>query len=369
MRVAVVGQIPPPIHGQALMLEALVRADLRHAEILHVRTTFSTDIRDVGRVGVGKVLHVLPVLARIIHARLRGATVLYFPPSGPARLAFWRDAALLIGARWLFPRTVFHFHAAGLSELAERLSALERLLLQLAFAGPDLAILTSARNPRDDLLVRAIRTAVVPCGIEDVAPRFARLPRGPAPVLLFVGVLQESKGVRVLLEAAKLLAERGRELEVVCVGQWKSEAFRRAMEELVAGSALAQRVRFPGVLAGETKWVEYAGADIFCFPSFYEAESFGLVVLEAMSFSLPVVASRWRGLPDLVQEGETGFLVPTRDTFALADRIALLLDDPVLRARLGAAGRARFLERFTLGHHLRALDRLFEQLASEEAQP
>jgi glycosyltransferase involved in cell wall biosynthesis len=323
-------------------------------------------MRDMGRFRLAKILSVLPTVWRIAHARAQGATVLYYPPSGPGRMAFWRDAALLLATRWLFPRTVLHFHAAGLSNLASRLTSPERLALRLAFAHPDLAILTSALNPRDDLLVQARRTAVVPCGIEDAAPRFDRPPRGSAPVLLFVGVLQESKGVRVLLDAAKLLVNRGHQLEVVCVGEWKSEAYRRATEQLVASLGLSERVRFTGVLAGDAKWTEYARADVFCAPSFFEAESFGLVLLEAMSFSLPVVATRWRGMPDVVLDGETGFLVPIQDARALADRIALLLADPALRAKLGAAGRARFLARFTLDEHLSRLDRLFAELATEE---
>jgi glycosyltransferase involved in cell wall biosynthesis len=141
------------------------------------------------------------------------------------------------------------------------------------------------------------------------------------------------------------------------------------MEDLVARAELRRRVRFRGVLVGDAKWAEYARADIFCFPSFFEAESFGLAVLEAMSFSLPVVATRWRGLPDIVEDGASGYLVPIRDPVALADRLARLLDAPTLRAQFGQAGRNRFLRNFTLSQHLSAVDQLFEQLARGDEPP
>jgi glycosyltransferase involved in cell wall biosynthesis len=102
------------------------------------------------------------------------------------------------------------------------------------------------------------------------------------------------------------------------------------------------------VLSGDAKFETFSRSDIFCFPSHYDAETFGLVLLEAMSFGLPVVATRWRGISSIVREGQTGFLTPIKDSVALADKLEALLLDPELRRSMGAKGREVFERDFTL---------------------
>ena len=99
-------------------------------------------------------------------------------------------------------------------------------------------------------------------------------------------------------------------------------------------------------------WVEslsevYAAMDVFCFPS--DNEGFGLVAVEAMFMGLPVVRTDIAGGEDMIVEGENGFLVPAGDLDALTDRVARLLSDPALAARMGAAGQRIAHERFTAG--------------------
>jgi glycosyltransferase involved in cell wall biosynthesis len=103
-----------------------------------------------------------------------------------------------------------------------------------------------------------------------------------------------------------------------------------------------------GPLTGDDKWRNFARADVFCLPTYYEREGMPLVVLEAMQFSLPVVATRWRGIPSMVRDGRTGFLVPVHDSVATADRLEQLVRNPDLRRTLGAAARAEFERNFTL---------------------
>ena len=89
----------------------------------------------------------------------------------------------------------------------------------------------------------------------------------------------------------------------------------------------------------------YQDTDVFVFPSLYD--SFGIVLLEAMAFSLPVIATIQGGIPDVVEDGETGYLVPKRDVQALADKMELLANDEVLRNKMGANGRHRFESNYT----------------------
>jgi N-acetylglucosaminyldiphosphoundecaprenol N-acetyl-beta-D-mannosaminyltransferase len=123
--------------------------------------------------------------------------------------------------------------------------------------------------------------------------------------------------------------------------------FGKVIDDAISAHGLDGRVTLTGVLVGEAKRRIFHDADIFCFPTFFASETFGLVVAEAMSCGLPVVATNWRGLRSVVDDGKDGFLVPPRDAAALAERIAVLLLDAPLRERMGAAGRRKYEAMFT----------------------
>lgn len=171
----------------------------------------------------------------------------------------------------------------------------------------------------------------------------------PAPVpgfepaagdLLFVGRLRIRKGVEVALEAIATLAREGRRVRLLVAGDGEHrDRLEARAGELGLG---ADRVRFLGrVSAGQVRWL-LERTEALVVPSIYEGMP--LVVLEAMSAALPVVASRVSGIPEVVVDGETGWLVPPEDPPALAAALAALLDDSAERTRRGAAGRARCAE-------------------------
>ena len=122
-----------------------------------------------------------------------------------------------------------------------------------------------------------------------------------------------------------------------------------ALRETAAEAGVANRVRFTGAVDDATLLAAYAAADAFVLPSLNRGEAFGLVLLEGMRARLPVVASaiEGSGIGEVVADGETGLLVPPGDADALASALARLRNAD-LRARMGARGRERFEERFTL---------------------
>lgn len=375
-RILVVGQTPPPWGGQAVMIRQLLDHPPPDTTLSHVRMAFSGDMDSVGKVRWRKFAHLAGVVTRILVARIwRRPAVLYYPPAGPGRVPVYRDLVILGLTRWAFRRTIFHFHASGLSQIHSRLTRVERWLFRHAYFRPDVAIQTSSANPPDGAFLQARHVVNVPYGLPDEFPRFQQRAAAEragerAPRILFVGALYETKGLRVLMEAAGRLRAAGLDFRLDCVGRFESPDFEAEMQAMGRAGALAGRVAFPGVLTGDAKWRLYAHADVFCLPSFFESESFGLVNLEAMMFALPVVSTRWRGIPTVVSDGESGLLVPVRDPVALADALARLLRDAALRERLGAAGRRLYTERFSLDVWRRGMAQAFALAdAGEGAAP
>jgi glycosyltransferase involved in cell wall biosynthesis len=170
------------------------------------------------------------------------------------------------------------------------------------------------------------------------------------PVVLFAGQVIELKGVADLLRAWALLpSEQRNRAELVVAGDDRQTGgkYLAAMRGLV--NELGIRVRFTGFVKDVGLW--QTAASIAVVPS--HLEPLGLVSLEAMARTVPVVASAVGGIPEVVLDGKTGFLVPPKSPPELAAALARLLDDPELRARLGRAGRRRCEEVFSLDAHVR----------------
>jgi len=192
-----------------------------------------------------------------------------------------------------------------------------------------------------------------------------RLAPDGAPLLLYVGRLVTFKGLDHLLDAvARLNKQTSRQADKQ-TGSYNNSMSPRlpvslSPRLLLAGDGphranlerrarelgIAERVRFLGPLANADLPRYHAVSDAFVIPS-TDHETFCIAACEAMACARPVVASRTGGLPEVVRDSETGYLVPPGDAAALADRIGALLDDAALRERLGAAGRAWALEMFT----------------------
>ena len=171
---------------------------------------------------------------------------------------------------------------------------------------------------------------------------------GGGPTVLFVGRLLPHKGVDVLLEAA----EAGWEVELV--GAPLDARYRDDLHQLAAG----KRVSFRGAVSDAELEEAYARAAVVVVPSVYRnrygqetavPELLGLVAIEAGARGIPVVASRVASLPEVVEDGVTGLLVPPGDPAALREAVGALLRDPPQRERLGRAAQQRVSERFTWG--------------------
>lgn len=219
------------------------------------------------------------------------------------------------------------------------------------------------------------RIAVVPEPIDlevwdDQFWRAARRPRASPPanppasaIVLCVARMYPRKRVADLLRATAIMRGRVPGIQVRIVGrgpEWP------AVSRLHTELGLGDSVTLLGDVGRERLAEEYVNATVFCLPSLQEG--FGIVFLEAMAAELPVVACRVAAIPEVVQDGVTGLLVPPRDPAALAAEIERLIADPELARRLGREGRRRVLaftprhvaERFVSAVHS-SKDRLGQQ--------
>jgi glycosyltransferase involved in cell wall biosynthesis len=358
-KILVIGQTPPPYYGQAMMTDRLVQANFDSIQIYHVRMAFSKSLSSVGNFELGKVFHLCKVVIQALLKRYESKpTILYYMPGGTTITPVVRDILILMVLRLFFKKTVFHFRAAGIAETMEGQPYLLKKLAKWAYRSPDLAIHLSERNPNDGAFVKAKNIAIIPNGLEDAAAPFLPIyrPLKKTVNILYVGLIQESKGVMVLLEAARLLKEQNFPVQVTIVGEFGAAPFKEKLISFCAAHSLESVVHLAGPKKGNDKWRYFLEADIFCFPSFFESESFGNVVVEAMMFELPVVASDWRGIPDIVRDNQTGFLSEIRNHRQIAAQLASLIQNPELRLQMGKAGRKVYEETYQIDTFLKLME-------------
>jgi glycosyltransferase involved in cell wall biosynthesis len=359
------GQTPPPYVGQALMIQDLVQAQFTRIQTYHVRMGFSDALSEMGRVNAKKMQHLGSVTRLALQLRRRHQIpILYYPPAGPTSAAVVRDMIILSALRPFFSKMIFHFHGTGLSDYLESRSPAFRRLAKAAYGQPDGAIQPSALASSDGEYVCAKRTTIIPNGLKDSALPYLNRQRVAEDTVrvLFVGAISEMKGAMLLLKAARELRDHRSDFSVWMMGQFVSDAYEREVREFCRTNDLEQVVTFLGLQVDDDKWRYFSRASILCLPS--SLESFGNVIVEAMMFELPVVATRVGGIPDIVEPGRTGMLLAQNSPTELAAALNTLIADAGLRRSFGVQGRRRYLERFTLDTHLQRMEAFLYEVAT-----
>lgn len=309
----------------------------------------------------------------------------------------WGSLNFLVGGLAIFPKTVYfaeqmmaegvehvhaHFanHPAAAAFIVHRLTGIpysftahgsdlhvDRHMLRRKVAEADFVVAISRYN-REMILEEcgpqfAEKVAVIHCGVDTRAfqPTDRQEPNTRL-ALLCTGTLHEVKGQTYLIEACRLLRERG--IDFVCrfVGDGPDRA---ALETQVQRAGLTGQVHLLGLRTREQVADLLSQTDIVVTPSVPtrtgKREGIPVVLMEAMGSGVPVVASGISGIPELVEHERSGLLVPPRNAPALADAIERLHADPLLRRRLGAAGRETVLHAFDLEKNACLLAHRFQQ--------
>jgi glycosyltransferase involved in cell wall biosynthesis len=176
-------------------------------------------------------------------------------------------------------------------------------------------------------------------------------------VVGFVGRFSPGKGHEELLAAADILRKQRANVRFLVVGEasYGERQYELKIRSQARSIGLEQTVLFTGFRKDIPEVM--SSFDILAFPS--HAESFGVVLIEAMAMELPVVSTNCDGVLDIVVNGETGFYVPPRNAPELAARLLQLIDSPETRRRMGKAGRERVLENFDQQKQIDALVEIY----------
>lgn len=387
MNLLVFAHTPPPHHGQSFMVKLLLDG-LQPATVgktsppirtHHVNCRFSDEVSDIGQVQWKKILLLFRYCIQAIALRLRhGPMLFYYVPALGLRSAIYRDWLVMALCRPFFSKRVFHWHGVGLGEWLEANGKPWEKWITKKLLGDATLSLVLGEFYRNDVARFAPRTIqVVANGIPDPCPEFdpairslrsqrcalrsaliesgnAACPGGPSdPAIfrvLFLSLCMREKGVFDAVEAVALANRHPCagpvRFELTVAGNFYRPEEKVEFEQRLAAPELkftdgTPMVRYAGFADASMKRQLFRDSDALIFPSFYPMEGQPVSVIEAMAWGLPVVATRWRSVPELFPADYPGLANPQAPG-ELAVRL--------LRIRtldVADAFRSRFLANYT----------------------
>jgi glycosyltransferase involved in cell wall biosynthesis len=364
-RILVVGPTPPPLHGVAVVTRNLLESELaQRYDLVHVDTRDGRGVANIGRLDAGNVWRAGLHAGRFLSALLRSRPDAVYMPVAQNTLGFLRDALFMGVALPAGVPLILHFHGGGFDRFHAAAGPSVRALVRATVGRAErVIVLGKALSGMLAAVVPPGRVRVVPNGVADAGPATGG-GDGKSLRVLFIGNLRPDKGYIDLLEAGRRLLEGGASLTLTFVGGVSDPAAHG--EALRRLGPVPEGIRFTGALDAAARDVMLRSSDVLVLPSRDEAHP--LVVLEAMSAGLPVIATRHSTLPETVLEGETGLLVEPRRPDQIADALEKL-QDRALQRRLGAAGRARYLEEYTLDRWRGRMAAVFDEVLDARRAP
>lgn len=340
--------MPPPVHGAAMMGQYIHDNQLLHEEFdcLYINPSASDEIKEIGKIKLRKILFLFKSLSLIIKTvRKEKPALCYLTPSS-WDFGFYRDWLTVMVLKLLRQNIIVHFHNKGVKSFRDKWY--NKLLYKIFFHNISSIFLAESLSLEFKEFIDIKRTYICPNGIaESLHKPIGRTSVHIPYTFLFLSNMLQEKGVYILLEACKLLKEQNYAFKCDFVGKWgeiTESMFYERIEEL----QLNGYIEAHGAKYGEEKNYYFEKADCFVFPTYYHGETFGLVLLEGMEYSLPCISTLEGGIPDVVDDNQTGFLVPPKDPQCLYEKMKILIEHPCIGLEMGEKGRRKFEEQYTL---------------------
>jgi len=378
LKILMVGPRPPQIGGIEFVVDDLLQSklvewcDVHHLDISKPKSRSAQQFKSVSgyarsfsrpfRMSLFSFGYSVGHFFRLLYRLATGGDQVVNLHSS-AYMSYWEKCLYADMAKLFGKKVVVHIHGSAFDSFIEQSGSLSRRLLLWHLRRFDRVIALSAYwveffqrylpDEKIGLVENGIRTA-------DYSTRISETTAFPS--IVFVGEVCRRKGIYDLLPATAELAKTISDIKLIVVGPGEVDEAAGLAQRL----GIAGQVEFVGPRYGLEKLRYLQQAWCFCLPSY--AEVFPVVILEAMASGLPVVSTFTGGVPDAVENGHNGLLVPAGDQQALAAALSRLLVDGPLRQSMGEANRRRALERYDVTVSAAKLCRVYEQVCSSTPQ-
>lgn len=359
---------PPPFGGGEILGAALKKYVKNDPEFIIIEINSKTRNKgNQGRFYFWKIIEFILLWLKFIFLIIRRKPALIFCPIAKSFPHFFRDS-ILFWTSWAF-RIPFAGELAGATFYFMGKNKLQTLYGQMVLSrfaclrvlGKGIAL--HLKN------FGIINTIVSDNGIDSTEPSLQQNSKVNINGfrILFVGTLSEQKGFSTLVDACTNLANKGFSFEVHIIGEWISEKYRVNIENRIKHRGVTNYFVLHGLTHGQSKRELYFKSNVLVLPSFIEGQP--LVILEALSFGIPVISTNVGGIPVTIEDGKNGFLIESGDTVELEKKILFLMDNPDLCQKMSQENLKLYKRRFTKTAFLKTQVYWLKQCARGQLKP
>jgi len=345
-KILLILHFPPPMHGAAkvgLMLKESARFN-SFFNTRYINLGLSKSVKQIGKNPILKIIRYLLIIYRCLLCLIKFKPDICYFTLNSKGLGFYKDIPIISILKIFNVKITYHLHNKGVKEKSSRI--LDNILYAYVFRNSFVILLSEHLYSDIRKYVNVSQVYYCPNGIHKSTLKIHQdLESSKDFEILFLSNLIKSKGVFVLLEACRKLKEKNLKFNCKYVGGI-GDISEREFNNKIKEFELISYVQYLGKLEGLEKDTILNGSDVLVLPS--SNDCFPLVILEAMQFHLPVISTIEGGIPDIVQDNKTGYLVEKGDVNALTEKIERLIKHPGLKQALGIAGYKRYKEKYTL---------------------
>ena len=349
LKILFILHLPPPVHGAAMVGQFIQNSERLNNSFNcnYINLQTSRKLTDTGKGLFSKFFRFLALYFKVISQLLTSRNDLCYMTLNTKGAAFYKEMVVVIILKIFRQNIVYHFHNKGVSNSSNRF--INNILYKVAFKNT--RVILTSKFLYGDIRSYVKHKNVYYCynGIPPKAQKTLFVHKNAKnlepPKIIFLSNMIKDKGVWVLLEACEILHRRRLDFECHFVGSW-GDISQIEFENCVKNNNLSDKIRIHGQKIGMEKSKLLLDSDIFTLPTLDDC--FPLVLLEAMQFSLPIISTKEGGIPEIVINEETGFLIRKEDSQDLANKLELLILNPRMRITMGEKGKKRFESKFTL---------------------
>jgi glycosyltransferase involved in cell wall biosynthesis len=356
-------QLTPPYHGAALANENVVYSQLVNnsfsPSIIDIKT--SHELGKIGRFSLSKLFLSVRIFFKIFVRLLRFKPDLVHFSLAPSGFAFYRDALYLLLIKMMRYKKVLHLHGKGFRPGINK-NYLYRFLCKKIFAGSYCIHLSRIlSNDVQELGIK--KRYIIPYGIKIINEKVLERNDTMSVKILYLSNYIRSKGVLDLIDAVEILAGNATNFHVELVGN-PYDLSIKYLEEYIQEKKLQHLITVGGPKYNEDKYEALRNAGLFVFPTHNDA--FPNALLEAMQFGLPCITTTEGGIPDMIDDGITGFIITPGDKEGMSRAILTLLQNHELRNQMGINAQKVFFSKYTLPVFERNIVNTFNDIIADK---
>lgn len=357
--------LPPPVHGSSMVGEQVKVSRLINDAFSgrFINLMLSRKEIESRKIKTVKIFRFLIIWLQLLGVLLRRKPHLCYFAFATTGAGFYNYVLIITLLRMFSVKIICHIHNKGVARASTHW--LNNRLYAFVFRNSFVILLSSYLYKDIEQFVFPGNVFYCPNGISDQLPvtTLTSATNNRPFSILFLSNLIREKGVFVLVDACTRLKERGYCFSCMFVGG-EGDVSQKELTAYIREKGVTEEVKYCGKRYGDLKEMTFRDADVPVLPSCYDC--FPLVILEAMQHHLPVVTAFEGGMPDMVDEGQTGYLIPRYDDVeTLTDRLEQMIQNPSLLTEMGYNARMKYERNFTLpileGRLLRILQEVVNQ--------